>query len=241
MERNATIGMTASPDMRKRTRRNRLVLAAALTAALLPHLVLISLFVQRWIYESGESTYETMNEPIDGFSLNVAELDRCFRTAYPEDCQDLDLTGASLNVYVQDGRIVSGTMRVEYYRYIDESREGGKIRTVIFYLDPASGCLQEVNRYCGAGRGDMTRTEPIHAQTADFPLIWYVENLSSLAATDDDRTLRLNCDSLFWGIKMFIFDESADPPRLYAERMTDWSADTGFAGRTYELLSDSEY
>lgn len=232
--------MKRSSDTRKAGRirllcRDRILLAAALLLALLPRAGFAAWCARDYIRESSASSYETVDIPIDGFELNGAALDRYFRNAYPDDCAGMDLTCVRLNIHVESGAITGGSMSMEYFRYIDESREGGKVASVEFHMDPLTGRLLEVSRFCGPGKGCAVYMEPVSPQIVDFPLVWYVEHLPELTSKASDRPLRLYCTSACWGLLVKAFDKAAETePLVYSELTTDWSEATGFPGRTWK-------
>jgi len=218
----------------KTGKRRLLVLLGAVLLAAAAFLIIVSMIeLDR---EQIDCDTEILDKPIEDFSMNFAALDRCIRANFPNKCNGLYFVGAQADITFENGSVKNGTMKLCYFRYIDESKEGGNIEAEEFSIDPVAGTVQNAVHYQGSGRSYPTSGEAVSGNISAIPLGDYIQNLTRLTGVQSSETVRMlaDCGSSFMDVSFFT-EEGQEA--VYSERVTGWDEDTGFASRITEPLN----
>ena len=186
--------------------------------------------------EQIEVETEPINRLIESYKMDFSALDRYVRTNYPDKCDGLSFIEANANVTISGAMIQSGTITLNYYRFIDETKEGGNIEAIEFYIDPVSGTLLNAVHYQGSGRSYSTSDEPISGNALTIPLENYIQNAADLAGVEPDETVRMLAVYRSSQLNVQLFTEEAQGA-VYTERVTGWDEEAGFSSRVIEPLS----
>jgi len=219
----------------KTGKRRLLILLGTVLLAAAAFLVVVSMIeLER---EQIDCDTEILDLSIEDFSMNFAVLDRYIRAQFPEKCSGLYFVDAQADITFENGSVKSGTMKLCYFRYIDESKEGGNIEAVEFFIDPVAGTVQNSVHYQGSGRSYQTSGETISGNISAIPLEDYMQNLTSLTGVQSSEAVRMlaDCGSSFMDVSFFI-EEGQEA--VYSERVTGWDEDAGFASRITEPLNE---
>jgi len=179
---------------------------------------------------------ESINRPIENFKMDFSALDRYVRTNYPDKCDGLNFIEANANVNISGTTIQSGTITLKYFRFIDETKEGGNIEAIEFNIDPVSGTLLNAVHCQGSGRSYSTSDEPISGNALTIPLEIYIQNAADLAGVEPDETVRMLAIYRVSRLDVQLFTEEAQGA-VYTERVTGWDEEAGFSSRVIEPLS----
>ncbi len=213
--------------------RRILIIAGILLLASFIFIVIMGLIESN--REQIELESEMLNVPVEEFSLNFAALDEYVQSHYPEKCVGLAFVGAEANIDLQNGAVVGGTLMLEYYRYIDESMEGGNIEAEEFHFDPVSGTLIEALHEQGSGRSYTGGNKLLSGSALAIPLELYLQHAAGLTGTDPDEPLRFLANYYGSWMNVQFFSESSRGA-LYAEQLTGWDEADGFEKRVWEPL-----
>jgi hypothetical protein len=222
--------MTYHNEFAKRT---AIILGVILLAVLGFVIVTSIIEIER---EQIEVETEPINRLIESYKMDFSALDRYVRTNYPDKCDGLSFIEANANVTISGAMIQSGTIILNYYRFIDETKEGGNIEAIEFYIDPVSGTLLNAVHYQGSGRSYSTSDEPIGGNALTIPLENYIQNAADLAGVEPDETVRMLAVYRSSQLNVQLFTEETQGA-VYTEIVTGWDEEAGFASRAIEPLN----
>lgn len=175
----------------------------------------------------------TINKELDVTIFSFAELDQAIRSDFPEYCTDMQLVGATAEFSFSDSMVFSEQTVLTYYRYIDESMEGGNIEANECYIDLTSKTLLRVEHWYGSGRSYPVYELAISGGTINTPLDQYVNHISELISMPDG----VNCNLVIrYSNTVFTVEihnlKTGD--LLYVESLIQWPANNVFRERIYE-------
>lgn len=186
-----------------------------------------------WVEIDREQIYsdtEAVNRPIEPFSLCLADWERYVETNFPDDCRDNYLTSATVELHFQDGAVLEGQTTLRYFRYIDDSMEGGNVALTEFVIDLPSGTLTQIVRSHGSGRSLSAGGTLVTGNTPRLPLDLYLQHAAELTGSDANEPMRLYAYYSGSQLDINLLDEKHEH-LLYGEIVSDWDSAAGFDER----------
>jgi hypothetical protein len=183
--------------------------------------------------------YDTLpiDQPISISALSFAELDRVMQSEYPQYCKGMELVEAAAEIQFRDRTMQQGEASLIYYRYIDESMEGGNVETNECHFDLVTNTFVSVEHWHGSGKSFSISEHGLDEDILKTPLDQYILHASELAVLQADSAYILRVDGA--GNQMNVsFHTVNEQSPIYGETLTLWPENGKFAEREFSPNSN---
>ena len=200
-------------------------------------IILVAVSIAGLVESNREQVYDettTINQPISILTLSIAELDRVMQSEYPKYCKGMQLVEATAEIQFRDRVIQRGEASLTYYRYIDESMEGGNVETNECRFDLSTNTFVSVVHTFGSGRSIFVNDNALTEKVTNTPLDQYVLHAPELADLQADGVYLLQVDGVGNGINISLL-AMKDQSSIYGETLTQWPENGKFAEREFSL------
>lgn len=148
-------------------------------------------------YEKYTNVQTEIQQPI---TIDKQTLNGYLAASIPfagDSIADMVLILVSGELSVQDNVVSLSGLSFVYYRYIDDSREGGNIQEIRINVDPVDDVLVSITEFAGAGKASPTTGDAINDSSGYMSLTpdeLYQQFLLSDSALDisAEQTLKFN-------------------------------------------------
>lgn len=201
---------------------------------------IVAVFVGGLIEVNREQVYsETtlIDQPIRISAMTFAELDRVIQSEYPQYCDEMIFTDATAEIEFRDDSMLQGEAILVYYRYIDESMEGGNVETYTCRFDLMTNTLVSVEHVCGSGKSISVSAQTLSENIIKAPLDQYVFHATELTDLQSDRDylIEVNCTESWMKLALRSIE---DNEVYYRETLTQWPENENFNERSFELINN---
>ena len=172
---------------------------------------------------------------IDVPSLSFSELDQVVQSDYANYVDGMRFVLAEMEVKFDHSSVTSGNATLTYFRFIDDSMEGGKIEANEFYFDLATNKLLRIMCWFGSGRSYSMNEESISGTSYSAPLAQFMEHAQQLDNHTNETTyiLRATCAKNLMNIVLLDQDGNM---RYYEEQLTSWPKSEIFNERSFTII-----
>ena len=179
----------------------------------------------------------SIDQPISIYTLSFAELDRVMQTEYPQYCKGMELVEATANIQFSDRTMQQGEASLIYYRYIDESMEGGNVETNECRFDLATNTFVSVEHWQGSGKSFSVSEQGMDEDILKTPLNQYLLHASELSDLQTDSAYILRVDGAGNRMNVSYFTINDQSP-IYEETLMLWPENDKFAEREFSPNSN---
>ena len=178
--------------------------------------------------------YETtkIDQHIDISNMTFAELDRVIQSDYSIYCEGMQLVEATVEIQYHEDAILQGEANLIYYRYVDESMEGGNVETNECCFDLTKNTIVSVEHWHGSGRSIMVSDQAIDENILKTQLEQYAYHAAELAdlQTSGIYTLRADCVNSWMNVTLHAKNDNL---LLYQEKLIQWPENDQFDERIF--------
>ena len=179
----------------------------------------------------------TIDQPIRIYAMTFAELDRVVQSQYPQYCDGMIFADATAELQFCGNTILQAEANLVYYRYIDESMEGGNVETYICRFNLTTNTFVSVEHVFGSGRSISVSDHVLGDYIIKTPLDQYVFHAAELMDLQSDQEYLIEADCTESWMKLAL-RSVRDGEFLYREILTQWPESDHFSERTFELIDD---
>lgn len=203
-------------------------------------LFFVAIFVGGLVEVNREQVYlesTPVDQPIRISAMTFAELDRLIQSDYPQYCDGMILVDATAQIEFRGNAILQCNASLIYYRYIDNSMEGGNVEKNECRFDLITNTFVSVEHESGSGRSISVSENALSENIVNFPLDQYVVHATELTdiQSDCDYMMEMNCTQDWMKLEMRTVQ---DRELLYRETLTRWPDNDKFSERTFEMITD---
>ena len=200
-------------------------------------LFIVAVSIAGLVESKREQVYDEttrIDQPIRVSAISFEELDRVMQSEYPKYCKGMQLVEATAEIQFRDRVIQRGEASLTYYRYIDESMEGGNVETNECRFDLSTNTFVSVVHTFGSGRSIFVNDNALTEKVTNTPLDQYVLHAPELADLQADGVYLLQVDGVGNGINISLL-AMKDQSSIYGETLTQWPENGKFAEREFSL------
>lgn len=200
-------------------------------------LFILAVFIAGLVESNREQVYDEttrIDQPVSISAISITELDRVMQSEYPKYCKGMQLVKATAEIEFRGCIIQRGEARLIYYRYIDESMEGGNVETNECSFDLSTNTFVSVVHTFGSGRSIFVNDNTLTEKVTNTPLDQYVLHAPELTALHADSTYLLRVDDVGDRMNVSLLTLNDQKP-IYAETLTQWPESGKFAEREFSL------
>lgn len=179
----------------------------------------------------------TIDQPIHISDMSFSELNRVIQSQYPQYCDGMILVDATAGLQFCSNTILQAEARLVYYRYIDESMEGGNVETYACHFDLMTNTFISVDHVFGSGKSISVSDKVLGDNIIKTPLDQYVFHVAEVVDLQSDREYLIDADCTESWMKLAVHS-GRDNVFLYRETLTQWPESDNFSERTIELTDD---
>lgn len=187
--------------------------------------------------EQVNSETTLVNQPVCISAMTFAELDRVIQSEYPQYCDGMIFTDATAEIEFRGDSMLQGEASLVYYRYIDESMEGGNVEMYACRFDLMTNTLASVEHEYGSGKSISVSAHALSENIIKAPLDQYVFHATELTDLQSDRDYLFAVDCTESWMKLAL-RSIEDNEVYYRETLTQWPENEDFNERTFELIND---
>lgn len=187
--------------------------------------------------EQVHSETTTIDQPIRISAMTFAELDRVIQSQYPQYCDGMIFVDATAELQFRGNMILQAEASLVYYRYIDESMEGGNVETYVCHFDLTTNMFVSVEHVFGSGKSISVSDNVLGDNIIKTLLDQYIYHANEAIDQQSDREYRMEADCTEGWMKL-VLRSTWDDAFLYRETLTQWPESDHFNERTFELIDD---
>lgn len=200
-------------------------------------LFIVAVSIAGLVESKREQVYDEttrIDQPISVSAISFEELDRVMQSEYPKYCKGMQLVKATAEIEFRGCIIQRGEASLTYYRYIDESMEGGNVETNECRFDLSTNTFLSVEHAFGSGRSIFVNDNTLTEKVTNTPLDQYVLHAPELADLQADGVYLLRVDGVYNWMNISLLTMK-DQRLIYGETLTQWPENGKFAEREFSL------